>query len=152
MLNSTLLLCLSTMRWVKLGKEVESLRRENRSLSVSVNSLIARLERLVFDENVNATEEWSVENGLPFPIQVEAHIHLSDIPPPSSRPLSAWQNKFHTSNTPEHAEFNAIVVPLCQVRCPTVKLLPDPLELVVLITEFARLCLVLILRIFLLDL
>ena len=50
---------------VDLRKEVESLRRENRSLSVSANSLVARLERLVFDGNVNATEEWSVENGKP---------------------------------------------------------------------------------------
>ncbi|KAM7496896.1 hypothetical protein LguiA_021310 [Lonicera macranthoides] len=114
-------------RWVKLGKEVESLRKENRSLSVSADSLIEGLERIVFDENVNATEECSVENGLPFPIQVEARIHVTSV--------AYDKNKMFV-----------------HVKCPTVKLLLDPLELVVLITEFARLCLVLILRIFLLDL
>ncbi|XP_028058101.1 uncharacterized protein LOC114261975 isoform X1 [Camellia sinensis] len=41
----------------KLRKEVENLRRENQLLVSSSNNLVYRLERLIFDEDVNATEE-----------------------------------------------------------------------------------------------
>ncbi|KAA8517649.1 hypothetical protein F0562_015123 [Nyssa sinensis] len=44
---------------VELKKEVESLRRENQLLSLSSIGLVARLERLVFDENVYVIEEQS---------------------------------------------------------------------------------------------
>ncbi|KAK9289672.1 hypothetical protein L1049_007830 [Liquidambar formosana] len=42
---------------VELRREVDNLRRENQLLSLSANNLVIRLERLVFDEDINATVE-----------------------------------------------------------------------------------------------
>ncbi|KAK3015321.1 hypothetical protein RJ639_007264, partial [Escallonia herrerae] len=45
---------------LELRKEVEILRRQNRLLTTSENSLAARLERVLFDDNMDAPEEQSI--------------------------------------------------------------------------------------------
>lgn len=40
-----------------LKKEVVDLRRENQMLSLSTDRLVAQLEKLLFDEEINGTEE-----------------------------------------------------------------------------------------------
>ncbi|KAK2981829.1 hypothetical protein RJ640_010346, partial [Escallonia rubra] len=45
---------------LELRNEVEILRRQNQLLTSSENSLAARLERVLFDDNVDATEEQSI--------------------------------------------------------------------------------------------